>query len=325
MPWTLLVVVAALAGATLLYLELQYGNRPSTGGSGRSSQVTESVRPTTSPSSSTSPTTSGPNTSASMPPPDAGTDAAVDASVDGGTEGGAPVVAPAGMVYVPPPEVDAGPGARGYFIDRTEVTVKDYRACVKAGSCEPATEVTLLEPLPGVLDNVAFAPGWTEVCNDKRGALEHPANCVKHSEARAYCKFVQKRLPTAAEYRLAAAGVQAFEFPWGAETPSCERACFGLNNQASCLAADAKPATCEVGTKKDESPYGALDLAGNVAEWVEGVDEGIDGGAPHALVFGGSFADEAPELKTTRMLSLPAVTKFPTIGFRCAKPAPPLP
>ena len=322
-PWTFLIVLAALAGAVLLYLELEGGRGPAVGAGTASAHRTSAV--TTSPAPVTTRTSSAVRTTSVEPPDAARPGADADASLpDAGPDAATAPPAPPGMVYVPPAELDAGSEAHGFFIDKTEVTVSDFRTCVQAGRCAPARSVMLLEPTAS-LDQavVAFAQNWIEVCNENRGAVDHPVNCVKHAEARDYCRFRSKRLPTAGEWRLAAGGPTARVYPWGAEPPGCDQACFGLNDQALCLPKGANPTSCAVGSKHDESPFGALDMAGNVSEWVadEGPDEG-DGGLPRRMVLGGSFVDGEDAMKTSFAKSVPAVTQFPHIGFRCAKTAP---
>jgi len=80
---------------------------------------------------------------------------------------------------------------------------------------------------------------------------------VSWDDANQYCVFRGKRLPTEAEWERAARGEDDRRFPWGNETPTKDRAVFSA------------PKTTEVGTHPSgRGPYGHLDLAGNVWEWV---------------------------------------------------------
>ncbi len=129
---------------------------------------------------------------------------------------------------------------KAFRIDVTEVTRAQYYACVASGAClAPTCE-------------------W-----DPCGArATHPVVCVNRTDAIAYCKSQQKRLPTEAEWEKAARGATAAKFPWGNDPIDCVRA-----NIAGCA-----NGTEPVGSHpKGVSPYGALDMAGNVVEWVSDV------------------------------------------------------
>ncbi len=170
--------------------------------------------------------------------------------------------APAGMVCVPAgaftrgaPDgpVDQRPVQRvhldAFLLDRHEVTVADYGRCVKAGGCTD-TRLTGSRVLYG-----------KELCNWGRAdRANHPINCVSWKQARAYCGWAGKRLPTEAEWEKAARGARGRRaYPWGDDAPTCRLANFG-----TCRGTTA-PAR---GYAAGQSPYGAQQLAGNVAEWV---------------------------------------------------------
>ena len=117
-----------------------------------------------------------------------------------------------------------------FYIDRTEVTLAAYRACVEAGACtdhhlegyEPANE-----PMPDVngKPRLAFSRELTPSprCNwGKPGREEHPINCVSWYYARDYCTWAGKRLPTEAEWEKAARGVDGRIYPWGDNPGSCD-------------------------------------------------------------------------------------------------------
>ena len=112
------------------------------------------------------------------------------------------------------------------------------------------------------------------------GLIDHPVVEVYWESAQAYCAWAGLSLPTEAQWEKAARGTDGRTYPWGDEEPSCELLSFRPSM-------DADPCwdhTLPVGSFPDgASPYGALDMAGNIAEWV------LDWYAP-------DYYGEAPEL-----------------------------
>jgi len=122
-----------------------------------------------------------------------------------------------------------------FEIDRTEVTQDEYTACVEAHSCS--------------------APSCEWDCT----ATELPAACIAWAQAKAYCAWAGKRLPTEAEWEKAARGTDGRKYPWGNDAADCARV-----NMSGC---GDHPE--DVGSHPSgASPYGALDMAGNVVEMV---------------------------------------------------------
>jgi formylglycine-generating enzyme required for sulfatase activity len=147
----------------------------------------------------------------------------------------------------------------GFFIDRLETTVAEYDGCVKAGKCPD------LEKAQKNDQAVTF-------CNrGKPGREKHPLNCVHWAAASDYCRSVGKRLPTEAEWEKAARGPDGRIYPWGNE-PSCKRAAVGGRE---CRVTDLSLIGTSPGGSRPAgaSPYGALDMLGNVAEWTDDVFE----------------------------------------------------
>ncbi len=216
-----------------------------------------------------------------------------------------------------PGQMDWGPVRQihleAFSIDRHEVTVLDYRACVKAGRC------------PG-------PRGVTGECNYAvKGRERHPVNCVPWEHAAKYCQWVGKQLPTEAQWEKAARGTGGQRYAWGdGPAADCDRA---VMNDAGhgC----GKDGTWAVGSKpKGASPYGALDMAGNVWEWT------ADWYAPDAYeknslspqspatgteraLRGGSWSSRDGYLTASARHSMKPQWGQSDIGFRCVAPIQP--
>ncbi|MBX3262210.1 MAG: SUMF1/EgtB/PvdO family nonheme iron enzyme, partial [Labilithrix sp.] len=208
---------------------------------------------------------------------------------------------------------------RAFYIDRTEVTAEAYAACVEDGACTPNRVHA---------DNI---PETTWGCNDGKDQPRHPANCVDRAQAERFCAYAQKRLPTEAEWEYAARGDDAREYPWGNAPPTtCAMAIL------QGLAGDCKErrGTGEVGATADgRSAFGALDMAGNVWEWVDDGHEpytaraATDPRAPLAAPYakgvlrGGSWDYAPTSAKTTYRYPFQANIANISTGFRCARDA----
>jgi formylglycine-generating enzyme required for sulfatase activity len=143
-------------------------------------------------------------------------------------------------------------------------------------------------------------------------AADWPVVCVTWSGADEYCRAHGKRLPLDREWELAAKGPDRRPFPWGADPPRPDAVAFDLRNAAAAHPRD-------VGSSpQDRSPYGAFDLAGNAAEWV---DDGR-GDPERKTLRGGSFASRGPcHLLGSGCRHLPPDQFGKDVGFRCARSA----
>jgi formylglycine-generating enzyme required for sulfatase activity/predicted Ser/Thr protein kinase len=226
--------------------------------------------------------------------------------------GGGPA-APPDMVHVPAGEFTMGSNEGesdeqpvhtvyldAFYIDKTEVTNTQYRACVEAGSCD--------------------APSDTIYCDDADYA-QHPVVYVNWNDADAYCRWAGKRLPSEAEWEKAARGTDGRTYPWG-EGVDCDHAQYrGCGGQ-----------TVPVGSRpKGASPYGTLDMAGNVYEWVAdwyGEDyysrspgrnpSGPDFGE-YRVLRGGSWISVPDDVRGANRAWYVPVSRFNGRGFRCAR------
>jgi serine/threonine-protein kinase len=337
LPWMPLMLGLSVAGAGALYWQLMSigptpVEKPKTTATA-SLTATPAPRPIApiAPSASVTAPPSASALASTSPLPSA----SVDAGHEGGA-GGAPatplaptkIEPPEGMLLVAPAEAS---GLKSFFIDKNEVSTKAYLECVMAGRCKKATRVILTEEsaralgVPDVGDALVpekLAAAWEKRCNHVRGASDHPINCVGFGSAEDYCLWRKKRLPTSAEWTVAASSASGRRYPWGDEAPDCSFACYGLNG--SCVATTTEVATCTIGSRARDFTHDRMaDFAGNVAEWVS--DEGsrpTSDGPAWRLLRGGSFLDEAAGLVTTTERAAPPVTAYVSIGFRCAQDAP---
>lgn len=132
-------------------------------------------------------------------------------------------------------------------VDLNEVTVAEYETCVSSGDCSPTNKSSKL-------------------CNDATKP-NHPINCVRFEQAKAYCAFEGKRLLTDLEW----ATLDVLDFS-GTREDSILNACVTADSTSFCRGhSDSPPGTCPVATHR-KSATKALpnDLVGNVAEWTEG-------------------------------------------------------
>ncbi len=196
-----------------------------------------------------------------------------------------------------------------FYIDRFAVSQGQYRRCVEAGKCS--------------------APEAEKGCNWTQQEREtHPVNCVSWFQADEYCKWAGKRLPTEAQWEKAAVGPKPRTFPWGKKLPNCKLANYyhDVKKKKYCHGVTVPVDRYEAG----QSPYGAVQMSGNVYQWVKDwydkgyyrVSEARDPMGPHGgkyrVVRGGSWFSPVADLRATMRGPLPPVMKLNYLGFRCA-------
>lgn len=194
---------------------------------------------------------------------------------------------PAGEVWV-----SGGPGG-DFCMDRTEVTVAAYGACVDAKKCSGK----------GI---------WTVgFCNwrDRTRLARHPINCLTWDHAMRYCEAHGKTLPVDQQWEFAARGAMNSTYPWGNQEPDGGRLCW-WQAAGTCLVGQ-KPTTLQ-GTL---NPSGLADLAGNVWEMTS---ERSARGEDLKRLRGGSWREiDKNGVTTTRRISYGVPGD--NIGFRCVR------
>jgi len=185
------------------------------------------------------------------------------------------------LIKIPGGTFKSGPDGKSatvseFYIDKFEVTNKEFKK-FKKGFTYPA------------------------------GKDNHPVAEITYFDAKAYCKSLGQRLPTQLEWEKAARGTDGRIYPYGNDYDA-EKA-----NTFDSGAGD----TVAVGSYKNgKSPYGVMDMSGNVAEWVA---SWADKNKQYRLLMGGSFFDDDVRTKTYSSNSSIPDDTHPFYGFRCAK------
>jgi eukaryotic-like serine/threonine-protein kinase len=206
-----------------------------------------------------------------------------------------------------------------FWMDQLEVTNAMYALCVNADGCTPPQSFKS-QRRPEYFNNPDF--------ND------YPVIYVTWGQAKTYCEWAGRRLPTEAEWERAGRGDDYRTFPWS------ENKADGLLANFNMLVGD----TSRVGTyPAGASPFGVLDMAGNVAEWVNDIYSSnyanavtlnptgpLTGSSFYRVVRGGSLGDAEINIRVSKRSSVlgsnlkapPNSSAYlgefsPRIGFRC--------
>ncbi len=178
-----------------------------------------------------------------------------------------------------------------FRIDKTEVSVAQYKKCVDAGKCR--------KPMTGEYFN------W-----DRADRRNHPINGVSWHDAKAYCEWSGKRLPTDKEWEKAARGTDGRKYAWGNQKVSCKYAVLRVEG-VGC----GERSTWAVGSKTaGASPYGALDMIGNVWEWTAG--RYSKGGYRGARGSSWKYPPRRAEISIRRWFK--PDDRMSDVGFRCS-------
>jgi formylglycine-generating enzyme len=165
-----------------------------------------------------------------------------------------------------------------FYIDRTEITVENFKKFQPRYNEKPYTNG---KPCP-----------------------KCPAMGIDWNQARRYCHWAGKRLPSEEEWEAAARGNSTFTWPWGNEFRPQHANTFGKEDGHLSVAPVASfPAGA--------SPYGVMDMTGNVWEWVQSASKDLK------IVKGGGWTSYNNQSKISFRNKVDANLKNPTFGFRC--------
>jgi formylglycine-generating enzyme required for sulfatase activity len=196
----------------------------------------------------------------------------------------------------------------GFYIDQYEVSNRQFQAFADASGYVTDAE------------HKNEANTWRTAY--AAGMGDYPVVWMSWNDARAYCDWAGKRLPTEAEWEKAARGTDARLWPWGSDWDADR-----LNSGQG-----GRRATTPVGSFPDgASPYGVLDMAGNVWEWVNdwyaaayyqtGNDRNPTGpeSGEDRVLRGGGYNNGLYEVRTAHRHKGGQTGYAPDHGFRCAR------
>ncbi len=195
-----------------------------------------------------------------------------------------------------------------FYMDAHEVTNAQYQVFLEATG------------LPYAQKRVAISARFDE----------QPVVGVNWEDARLYCEWAEKRLPTEAEWEKAARSkLVGQRFPWGEEPPDAD-GIYRANYNPGIMAADGYRSAAPVGSYHPNG-YGLYDMAGNVWEWCSDWydrnyyarspkknPKGPDAGSARVMR-GGGWDSEADTLRVSYRAANHPLARSNSIGFRCAK------
>jgi iron(II)-dependent oxidoreductase len=150
----------------------------------------------------------------------------------------------------------------------------------------------------------------------KQGSAEHPVVQVSANDAAAFCRYQGWRLPSEQEWEFAARGTDQRRYPWGNAPPDGSRASFGTVPCCAADDADGFLRTAPVGSfPAGASPFGLLDMAGNVWEWTSSPHRS---GPGWVALRGGGWGNNPYGLRTSYRHGNPPDIGLDMVGFRCA-------
>ncbi len=202
-----------------------------------------------------------------------------------------------------------------FAIDPTEVTVEAWAGFLDGIGNAAAVFHHALQPVE-----------WNgEQWLAREGESTLPIRYVSWFDAAAYCAWAGGRLPTEAEWELAAKGPDGDDrYPWGAGGADCDLAVY-FTNRTLC---ETRPQPVGSRSPQGDSFYGLSDMAGNVAEWVhdrygrytagEQTDPIGEPDGDYRVMRGGGFRDTDDSIRTTARWAVQPDRRSEGVGFRCA-------
>lgn len=189
--------------------------------------------------------------------------------------------------------------SRGRILEH-EVTVGEYRSCIRDGVCSGDGLDSLTLP-DGSLSRSSYCT-WLA-----HNGANLPLSCVTYDQASAYCAWVGGRLPTEQEWRAAATNGGTTRYPWGDAAPSCDRVTMLGPSGSGCGRRGPAP-VCSV--RAGDSAAGACDLVGSVWEWATAL-------GPLHSVMGGGWASHAGHARPLARQLKGTDYRSIVVGFRC--------
>jgi serine/threonine-protein kinase len=200
---------------------------------------------------------------------------------------------------------------KAFWIDVHEVTNAEYAECVAEKKCRaPSSKSSYSRP--SYYDNVQYT--------------NFPVLYVSWSDADAYCKWRDARLPSEAEWEKAArGGLEGKPYPWGDDAPVCTAGAVTGAQFDDCTVKDVLAVNSFAPNR-----YGLFDMAGNAWEWVNdsytlnynnsasGVNPTAPANVDTKVVRGGAWNTINFHLRVANRISYSPTIRYPTISFRCA-------
>jgi len=193
---------------------------------------------------------------------------------------------------------------KDFYIDKYEVSNRNYNTCFKAGVCKRPEFY-----------------GKKEVNSPMQ-----PIVGVSFDDAVTYCKWLNKRLPTEYEWEKAARGPNGNIYPWGNDDINCNKAVYGGAWSKECIKGGVFKYSQDVNSHGDsKSYYGIYNMVGNVWEWVDSeyeveyFNKPKSANVTYKTIKGGSFGSSSKYLTSYSRRWERHYQRTIGTGFRCAK------